>query len=185
MFNGPIPGESLTREKGNAPWEQPAQYDTVEEVVGMYLDKFDEDDEKLEELFFILDQGMPLDLLVNTILLNGEMLGKHSYDVSELAGPVIHEHLLMLAEAAGVDVVEFEGVNATAKEKEKLIKDMKVVLGKTKSGSLSKQINDNLPEAMERDAQSEANPTEAPAEEAPMEAPAPAKGLMARRPTNV
>ena len=34
-FDAPIPGQSLTDEPGNAPWEKPAQYDTVEEATNV------------------------------------------------------------------------------------------------------------------------------------------------------
>ena len=36
-FKAPIPGESLTKELGNYPWEQPAEFDTVEDALDDYL----------------------------------------------------------------------------------------------------------------------------------------------------
>jgi hypothetical protein len=158
MFTGPIPGESLTREPGNAPWEQPPQYAKVEEVVAFYLDKF-EDDETLEDFLNILDNDAPLDLIVDTMLLTGEMHGIHTTDASLIAGPIIHEHLLGLAEAAGVKVREFQGKDKKQKQKEKEIQDVQM------------HLDFNRPY----------EPEPEPMMEAPVEEiPAP-RGLMARR----
>ena len=107
MFSGPIPGESLTREPGNAPWEQPPQFDKVEEVMGFYMDRF-ERDEVLEGLLDVLDKGMAVEHFVDTMLLYGEMEGKHSIDASVIIAPVLHEYIVFLADSAGVNYKEFQ-----------------------------------------------------------------------------
>jgi hypothetical protein len=130
-FNGPIPGESLTREPGNAPWEQPPQFAKVDEVLNFYMEKL-EDDELFEDMLYILDNDMPLDLFIETMLLNGEMYGKHTSDVSLIVGPILHEHLLSLAEAAGVKVREFQGETKEERMKKKGIDDVQMSLDLTK-----------------------------------------------------
>ena len=35
-FNAPIPGESLTHELGARPWQKPAQYSDINEVINYY-----------------------------------------------------------------------------------------------------------------------------------------------------
>lgn len=120
MFSGPIPGESLTREPGNAPWEQPPQFETVQEVVGFYLDKF-ESDETLEEILNVLDKGMDIEHLVNSMLLYGEMEGKHTTDASMLAGPVLHKYLAYLADSAGIKYKEHPDSPKPNKLKEDLL----------------------------------------------------------------
>lgn len=125
MFNAPIPGESLTRESGNAPWEQPAQFSRVDEVLNFYMEKL-EDDELFDDMLNILDNDMPLDLFIDTMLLNGEMYGKHTSDVSLIVGPILHEHILSLAEAAGVSVREFQGKDKETLSKEKQIQDVQM-----------------------------------------------------------
>lgn len=172
MFNGPIPGESLTREKGNAPWEQPPQYNTIEEVYDFYMDRLEEDDDLVEEILFLLENEFPLDLLIESILMNNEMNGKHSIDISFLIGPVLHEYLLGIAQAAGITVTEFQGADDSMKQREKKIRDLKDILGSS-SSALAEETEGNLEEAVERDVQNE---EEGPQAEAPK-----AKGLMARR----
>ena len=106
MNLGPIPGESLTRQKGNSPWESPPQFPRVDQAFKYYAEKLEEDD-YLEDVLTILDLGLPLDLFIDSLLLNGEMKGRHFVDINLLLGPLLHEYVLGLAEAAGVNVIEF------------------------------------------------------------------------------
>jgi len=148
-FNGPIPGESLTREPGNAPWEQPAQFAKVDEVLAFYMDRF-EDDELFEDMLNILDNDMPVDLLVDTMLLNGEMYGKHTSDVSLIVGPILHEHILALAEAAGVKVREFQGEDKETLKKKKELEDVQMHLDfNRKKPEPLVEVEDNDDEEME------------------------------------
>lgn len=105
-MSGPIPGESLTRPKGNQDWEAPPQFARVDQAFQYYMELFEED-EYMEDILTILDLGLPLDLLVDSLLLNGEMKGRHFVDMNMLLGPLLHEYILGLAESAGVEVVEF------------------------------------------------------------------------------
>lgn len=114
MFGAAIPGQSLTREPGNAPWEQPPQYPKVEDALDMYMDRLEEEDVQ-DKILFLLERKMPLDVIVNTFLMTGEMKGKHTPDVSLLIGPVMHEFVKGLADAAEIDYQEFQGL--TPKEK--------------------------------------------------------------------
>lgn len=129
QFNGPIPGESLTRTPGNAPWEQPPQHTKVEDAAAIYMDRLD-DDETMEDLLFILGEGMPIDVMVESLLMNGEMQGKHTADVSILIGPILHEHMISLAEAAGVEYREFQGYTKEEKKRNKFLEQMKLSIGK-------------------------------------------------------
>ena len=106
-FSGPIPGESLTRKRGNSPWEQPPKYARIDEALKYYLEEF-EDDEVLEDTLAALDAGLPLDLFVDSILLASESKGRHTPSVGMLLGPILHEYLLGMAESAGIDVIEFQ-----------------------------------------------------------------------------
>lgn len=118
VFGGPIPGESLTREKGNSTWEQPPQFTRVDQAFKYYVELLEEDD-YLEDVLTVLDSGLPLDLFVDSLLLNGEMKGRHFFDMGFLLGPLLHEYILSLAEAADIDVVEFQsdiGKNLSQKD---------------------------------------------------------------------
>lgn len=106
-LSAPIPGESLTREPGNSPWEQPPQYTDPNQVLGFYFQRI-EDEEFMDDLLFILDKGMPLSVFVESMMTMGVMEGIHTIDVSMLVAPIIHEYILNLAKAADIKVVEDE-----------------------------------------------------------------------------
>lgn len=117
----PIPGMSLTREPGNAPWEQPPLHNTVEEALAFYLKKFD-DEETLDDLLFALEAGYPVDAMVNFLTSYSVMEGYHSFDVKMLISPILHEYIVSLADAAGVEYTEELG---PSKEERMKAKDQK------------------------------------------------------------
>lgn len=124
ILDGPIPGESLTKTPGNAPWEQPPQFADAQQALARHLSKFD-DEEIVDDLLFVLAQGFPVNIFVETLLTGAVMEGIHTLDVSILIGPVIHEYIMALAEAAGIDAVEEDGPSKEdkmkAKEKERFL----------------------------------------------------------------
>lgn len=106
-FSGPIPGESLTSRPGQAAWEQPPQFTRVDEVFKYYLKNLEAPD-ALDDIFDVLDDGLPLDLLIDSTLTMGAMQGKHTVDMNYLVGPLLHEYVAGLAEAAGIEFIEFQ-----------------------------------------------------------------------------
>ena len=100
-FDAPIPGMSLTHELGARPWQQPAQYTTVEEALDFYIPRFS-DEEVVRQLLDVLQMGVPVTTLANTIQLGSVMEGKHSIDVGMLVMPVIMELIMYIAEEQGV-----------------------------------------------------------------------------------
>lgn len=126
-FAAPIPGMSLTREPGNAPYEQPPLYPRPEEALGFYFERLD-DEELIDDLMFTLEQGFPLSILVDSMTSTGVMEGYHTIDVKVLISPILHEYLLNLAQAAGVDVVEDAGPTKEERIKEKDKKRMAILI---------------------------------------------------------
>jgi len=103
-FNAPVPGMSLTTEPGNRPWEQPPKYSDVEDVIEFYLGRF-EDDKKVERILYYIENGVPVNSMVQTVLTNGAMNGIHTIESGLLAGPVISEYIQAVAEIEGIDFV--------------------------------------------------------------------------------
>tara|TARA_R100001440_G_scaffold69564_1_gene91478 strand:+ start:2366 stop:2851 length:486 start_codon:yes stop_codon:yes gene_type:complete len=104
MLDGPIPGQSLTHELGARPWQQPAQYTTVEDTLDYYIPRLDSD-EVSEQLINVLEMGIPVTTIANTMQLGGVMEGKHSVDVGMLILPVLIELIMLIGDAAKVDYV--------------------------------------------------------------------------------
>ena len=79
-FEAPIPGMSMTHELGARPWQTPPKYATVEEALEYYLPRM-QDNSFTDSLINVIEMGMPLTTLANTIQLAGVMEGRHSVDV--------------------------------------------------------------------------------------------------------
>lgn len=106
MFEAPIPGQSLTKEPKNAAWERPPETNNPDEAIGHHLKRLS-DPEVLDNVVDALDIGIPVALLTEMILTGAVANGIHSIDISMMVAPVVHEHLLTLAEDSGVSFKEF------------------------------------------------------------------------------
>ncbi len=118
MLDAPIPGMAMTHELGARPWQTPAQYVTVEEALDYYIPRFANDDVS-EQLLDVLEMGVPVTTLANTIQLGGVMEGKHSVDVGMLVIPVLMELIMYMADKEGIEY-------NTGMERDTGIKDSKV-----------------------------------------------------------
>jgi len=102
IFDAPIPGMAMTHELGARPWQSPPQYATVEEAIEYYIPRMANDDFS-EQLVDVMQMGVPLTTLANTIQLSGVMDGKHTADVGILILPVLIEMMQFLGDSAGVE----------------------------------------------------------------------------------
>ena len=109
-FDRPIAGQSLTAELGNRPWQQPPQYATVEEALEYYVPRL-VNPEFTENLFDVMETGIPLTTIANAMQSAGVMEGKHTIDVGLLIMPVLIETMAYLAEESDIEYVE--GSNIT------------------------------------------------------------------------
>ena len=96
-LNRPIPGQSLTSELGGRPWQSPPQYATVDDAMDWYLERFD-NEEVVQELMSVIESGIPLSTLANSMQLGAVLNGVHSIDVGVLVMPIIIEMMKYLAE---------------------------------------------------------------------------------------
>lgn len=105
MFNGPIPGESLTGAPKNFPWERPPEYTDPEDVIQLYLTKLSEP-ERMGGIMDALEIGMTVKNIVDGVLRVGVSEGIHSVDVSLLTAPVLHDFIVSFADELGVEYDE-------------------------------------------------------------------------------
>lgn len=101
-FKGPVPGQSLTSNIKNNLWQRPPQYATVQEAIDYYLDMMVNGD-TLRDFADVMEAGVPLTAIANSLQLGSVMKGKHTIDVGIMCLPVIIEVLIIIAERAGVD----------------------------------------------------------------------------------
>lgn len=104
MIDAPIAGQSLTAELGSRPWQQPPQYATVEEALDYYIPRILEPTLQ-DDLMNVIELGIPLTTIADTLQTGGAMEGKHSLDVGLLIIPVLIETLAYLAEEQGIDYI--------------------------------------------------------------------------------
>ena len=102
MIDGPIPGQGLTAEYGNRPWQQPPQYNTVDQAMEFYVPRLLEPN-FVEQLLDVIETGIPLSTIANAMQLGAVMEGKHSADVGILMIPIIVELMSYIAETAGIE----------------------------------------------------------------------------------
>tara|TARA_R110000744_G_scaffold90216_2_gene175215 strand:- start:1012 stop:1572 length:561 start_codon:yes stop_codon:yes gene_type:complete len=103
FFDRPIPGQSLTMEPGNNPWEQPSQYSDIEDVTKFYINSL-ANQEVLDDFGAMCSAGVPLAPIVESIYLQGVSRGIHTVDAGMLVAPIIHTFLKQALESMGITV---------------------------------------------------------------------------------
>ncbi len=113
-FDRPVPGQSLTTEPKNAPYERPPEIVDPIEAIDSHIENLLRYG-AMEDILYFLDFGVDLVTIVQGILRSAVMSGIHSIDVSLVIAPVLHEYIKGFADAANIKYEEgFE--NKEAKE---------------------------------------------------------------------
>ena len=100
-FDAPIPGQSLTDEPGNYPWEHPPQRPTVEEALDEIYESLMQED-NMKRMFTLLRMGIPVEALVKVITFSGFLEGKYTVDVAKLLEPMVS--MIITGEAALAEI---------------------------------------------------------------------------------
>lgn len=184
LFQAPIPGQSLTETPRNAPWERPAEYDTVEDAVKYYVGRM-ADEDTMDDIAVAFQLGADLKTLTETMMLSGSMKGLHTVETGMLAGPVVAAFIKAAMQGYGIDTPETPismEERASAKERQRLA----MILGQAVEQGMAEGAGEGdsgiamLEEAITT---AEQGGTEAEAEvamEEQMPKPSMGKGLMAR-----
>ena len=102
LFDAPVPGMALTHELGARPWQSPSQFSTVDEAIDFYMGRM-ATEEYMEQAVEVMEMGVPVTTIANTMQMAGVMEGKHNIDVGMLVIPLIMEMLMLIAENAGIE----------------------------------------------------------------------------------
>ena len=162
--DGPIPGQHLTGPFGDRPWQNPSQYSTVEEALEFYIPRL-MDETFSDQLIDVIEMGIPLTAIANSLQLASVMEGKHSIDVGILLMPILIEMLELIATNAKIEY-----------NKGTELKDIKEVSDVKLDKIVAKMRGDKEQQDMEAETMEDAEieKEEVVEEEEPM-------GLMARR----
>tara|TARA_E500000318_G_scaffold61634_1_gene57202 strand:+ start:2637 stop:3158 length:522 start_codon:yes stop_codon:yes gene_type:complete len=101
LLDGPIAGQSLTAEINGRPWLNPPQKVTVDDAIEYYLDRMSSE-EFTDQLVDVLEMGVPVTTLANTLQLGSVMEGVHSVDTGMLVMPFIMEMIMLVGDSSGV-----------------------------------------------------------------------------------
>lgn len=173
-FDAPIPGMSLTTEPGNRPWEQPPRFSDVEDVIEHYIDRIG-DESRTDEMLTILEQKIPVNMLVDTLVSAGVMEGVHTVEAGLLAAPVISEYVQAVADIEGVDYVVSSEDGKKGLSRAKTLKYKKMI-----EAEIQKEYDDEARNSLfMTDGEEPAMEEDIPA------VPPPQKGLMSRPVTEV
>ena len=156
LLGAPVPGEALTAEMGAYPWQRPPELSTVDETISFYSNKIAED--KASAGFVaLMDSGISIKTLVDTMVDASVMYGFHTIDVGALVSPVLVEMFMYLAEVS--DITYTTGLEED---------DRNPVVEKAMAYKVMKEFSEKVKDV------------EAPKEKIDMPTEVPAKGLMAR-----
>ena len=101
-FDRPIPGQSLTDEPGNYPWEHPPQYTDLREARDRIFQGITKP-ENVKQLITMLASDVPVEAIVRTVLFAGFTEGKWSVDMATLLAPVVLVQIVGIAKAAKIE----------------------------------------------------------------------------------
>ena len=164
-LDAPIPGMSLTAELGARPWQSPPEGATLEDAVDYYIPRLG-DPEYIGQVLDIVESGVPLTSIAESMTLVGNMEGKHTIDVGVLVQPVIVEFLKGIA-----DITDTKYTMSADKD----FRDKDVTEGML--NNVTKELQKSLPEEQQSEINTLVDKSMATEEE--VEEP---KGLMSRRP---
>ena len=100
-----LPGQSLTAEPKNAPYENPPEMTDPEDAITWHLGRLSEP-KRMNALLDTLELGMDVVTLTEGLLRGAVLDGRHNIDVSLIVAPVIHELINSTAMRAGLDFDE-------------------------------------------------------------------------------
>ena len=105
-FGYPIPGQSLTTEQGDMPFEKPPRVTDPEELYQKLTEKFSSPELK-ERTLETLASGIPLEIIINTMTKHLAHTGAITPDLAEGIKPSLTVFFVDMAKKEGVDIQIF------------------------------------------------------------------------------
>ena len=100
-LDAPIPGQSLTDEPGNYPWEHPPKTPSIVEATDYVYESIMKP-ENMERMFTLLRMGIPIEALVKIITFSGFLEGRWTVDTAKLLEPIVA--MMVAGEAAIAEI---------------------------------------------------------------------------------
>ena len=107
-FDAPMPGQSLTDKPGNALYEQPPQYTSLDKFMEYMFTSMNSSSTR-RDILRLLDAGVPVQLLLEPLILHAINEGKINIDLGMLAVQPLATIIYGMGLAAGINVVTDDG----------------------------------------------------------------------------
>ena len=107
-FDGPIPGQSLTDEPGNAPYEQPPEYTNLDKFMEYMFTTLNSKAVR-RDVLRLLNAGVPVQVLIEPIIMQAVSEGKISTDLAALSIQPLATMIYGMGLVAGINVVTDDG----------------------------------------------------------------------------
>jgi hypothetical protein len=101
----PVPGQSLTKPKGEYPWEQPPMYTSQEDAMGYMMSKISTVD-SMSRIIAALEEGITVREMVKAFILTGFSEGKFNPNLAELIREDLVTFVKIIAEKAEIEYTE-------------------------------------------------------------------------------
>ena len=146
-LNGPIAGQSLTDEPSNYAWERPPETVDAADALSRHLKNMSTP-ECMESVLFLMELGIPAEVVTNTTLTMAIGNGIHSVDVGLIIAPAIHKEVVSIAEMAGIEYDEHFPEDEEKEQEAKKMLQAKVIAKLKKSKPEGKSKISQTMEAM-------------------------------------
>jgi len=109
LFNVSVPGESWTQSLGQYPYERPPEFNTAKEALNFILDRYYHP-VTFSNVVKVLAAGVPIELIVDTLVFTGFLQGKYTVDVSEIIKPALFLNIIADARDTNLEPSFFSSV---------------------------------------------------------------------------
>ena len=120
-MDAPVPGQSLTSDPSNMPYESPPDITDPQQAVSEIILVL-EDPRTKKDILSVLATGFPVEAMVHSFVLAGVAEGKFSVDVAEIAKPVLALYIIKMGLENNIPVVPFTD-KVLSEEEEDIIRD--------------------------------------------------------------
>ena len=146
-FSAPIPGQSLTDEPGNYPWEHPPKNTDPETIVNDLFIRMTQP-EALQEILVMLDAGVPVEAIVRVMVFTGFAEGEFNPDVGFIIIEPLMEAVATIGLRAGVKNLKLSISDTGNKDFRKTMSELKLANEQKEMPMHAKQIDNKKPRGL-------------------------------------
>ena len=146
-FSAPIPGQSLTDEPGNYPWEHAPKNTDPETIVNDLFMRMTQP-EALQEILVMLDAGVPVEAIVRVMVFTGFAEGEFNPDVGFIIIEPLMEAVATIGLRAGVKNLKLSISDTGNKDFRKTMSELKLANEQKEMPMPAKEIENKKPQGL-------------------------------------